>query len=151
MSTYRQILYHIVFRTKYNERTITADTATHLYKYIWGISKNKGCVLFRINGTEDHLHILSDLHPSLALSDYVKDIKVASSSWMKQSGYFPNFKGWGTGYCALTYAYRDKETIINYIRNQQEHHKRESFVDELRRLLQEEGVEFNEHFLLAED
>ena len=67
MSAYRQILYHIVFRTKGSEKTINQDHREDLYKYIWGIVKNKKCVLYRINGIEDHIHILSDLHPSIAL------------------------------------------------------------------------------------
>ena len=83
MSAYRQILYHIVFRTKYSEQVINQEYSADLYKYIWGIIKNKKCMLFRINGMADHIHILSDLHPSVALSDYIKDIKVASNKWMK--------------------------------------------------------------------
>ena len=106
MSAYRQILYHLVFRTKYSEKTINREHATDLYKYIWGIVKNKKCLLFRIKGMEDNIHILSDLHPSIALADYVKDIKVATSKWMKESGYFPYFQGWGIKYCALTYSYK---------------------------------------------
>jgi len=67
MSAYRQILYHIVFRTKGSEKTITHEHREELYKYIWGITKNKNCVLFRINGMDEHVHIFSDLHPSVAL------------------------------------------------------------------------------------
>ena len=66
MSAYRQIPYHIVFRTKGSEKTIRQEHRKDLYQYIWGIIKNKNCVLFQINGMEDHIHILSDLHPSIA-------------------------------------------------------------------------------------
>jgi putative transposase len=79
MGTYRQIFYHIVFGTKSRRQTITKEYDEELYKYIYGIIKNKRCKLYRINGIEDHIHIMSDLHPSICLSDYVKDIKVASS------------------------------------------------------------------------
>ncbi|MDO5522600.1 MAG: transposase [Bacteroidia bacterium] len=51
--------------------------------------KNRKCVLYQINGTENHIHILSDLHPTVALSNYIKEIKTASNHWMKQSGNFP--------------------------------------------------------------
>ncbi len=95
---------------------------------------------------EDHLHILCDLHPTIALADYLRDIKTSSSIWLKQSGKFPDFEGWADGYAAFTYAWRDKEMIANYIKNQQEHHKRESFEDELKRLLKENGIELNERF-----
>jgi len=93
MSAYRQILYHIVFRTKGSEKTINHEHRVDLYQYFWGIVKNKKCVLFRINGMEDHIHILSDLHPSVALADYIRDIKVSSSKWIKNSGLFPDFNG----------------------------------------------------------
>ena len=144
MSAYRQILYHIVFRTKDSEKTINQQHSSDLYKYIWGIIKNKKCILFRINGMEDHIHILSDLHPSLALADYIRDIKVSSSKWMKESGLFPDFKGWGIKYCALTYSYNDRNMIINYIKNQQEHHKKESFQDEIKRLFMEQSIDLDE-------
>jgi len=144
MSTYRQILYHIIFRTKGSEKTINRERAADLYKYIWGIIKNKKCVLFRINSMEDHIHLLSDLHPSVALADYIKEIKVSSSKWMKESGYFPAFRGWGIKYCALTYSYKERDVIANYIRNQQEHHKKESFQEEIARLLKEHGIDMDE-------
>ena len=93
---------------------------------------------------EDHIHILSDLHPSVALADFVRDIKISSTKWMKESGFFPNFKGWGIKYCALTCSYKDRETIVNYIKNQQEHHKQESFEDEIKRFFREQGIDFEE-------
>ena len=144
MSAYRQILYHIVFRTKGSGKTINQTHSTDLYRYIYGIIKNKDCILFRINGMEDHIHILSDLHPSIALADYIRDIKVSSSKWMKESGLFPDFVGWGIKYCAITYSYKERDILINYIKNQQEHHKQESFQDEIRRLFKEQGIDFDE-------
>jgi len=144
MSAYRQILYHIVFRTKASEKTINQEHSADLHKYIWGIIKNKKCFLYRINSMEEHIHILSDLHPSVALADYIKDIKVSSSKWIKESGLFPNFRGWGIKYCALTYSYKEKNFIINYIKNQREHHKKESFQDEIKRFFKEEGIELEE-------
>ena len=97
---------------------------------------------------EDHIHIFSDLHPSICLSDFVKDIKVASSIWMKESGLHPLFTGWQDKYGAFTYSVREKDMIINYIRNQKEHHKTETFYDEFKRLLMENEIEFDEKYLL---
>jgi putative transposase len=147
MSSYRQILYHIVFRTKSNIPAIDPKYKTELYKYIWGIVKNKNCKLFQINGIEDHIHILSDLHPSVSLADFVKDIKVASSIWAKQSGFFPKFRGWSEGYGAFTYAYRNKEMIKRYIKNQEEHHRRKSFKEEYISLLKEFGIDHDDRFI----
>ena len=146
MSSYRQILYHIIFRTKDGLKTIVPVHSRELFAYLMGIVKNKNCFLYQMNGMEDHLHILCDLHPSLALADYLRDIKTSSSIWLKHSGKFPEFGGWADGYAALTYAWKDKDLIVNYIKNQQEHHKKESFLDELRRLLKEHGIEVDEKF-----
>jgi putative transposase len=97
---------------------------------------------------EDHIHIFSDLHPTVSLSGYIKDIKVASSVWMKASGKFPKFEAWQEGYGAFTYSIREKDMIINYIKNQKEHHKTETFYDEFKRLLIENEIEFDEKYFL---
>ena len=94
MGTYRQIFYHIIFGTKNREATISESHESELYKYIWGVINEQKSMLYRINSMPDHLHIFSDLHPSICLSDFVKNIKVASNIWMKNSGKFPIFSGW---------------------------------------------------------
>jgi REP element-mobilizing transposase RayT len=147
MSSYRQIYYHIVFGTKSHKPTLTDEFSEEIYKYIWGIIKNKNCKLYRINGYKEHLHILSDLHPSLALADYVKDIKTSSSLWIKNHGKFPNFDGWAEGYAAFTISYNDRNRVIDYIKNQKEHHKAETFIEEYKKLLKEYGIEFDEKYL----
>jgi len=98
MSSYRQLLYHIVFRTKNGMPSINPEHADQLFSYITGIIKNKNSHLYRINGTENHLHILTDLHPSYALSDFIRELKVSTSVWMKERGLFPSFDGWADGY-----------------------------------------------------
>jgi putative transposase len=146
MSSYRQILYHLVFRTKNSRKAIVHEHSRELYAYIMGFIRNKNCFLYRINGIEDHIHILCDLHPSIALADFMRDLKTASSLWIKQSGKFPEFSGWAEGYAALTYSYRDKNKIVRYIKNQQEHHRKKSFEKELKRLLEKQGVVIDERY-----
>ena len=146
--SYRQIFYQIVFGTKHRQPTIPESHCNELYQYISGIIKKKNCHLYRINGIEDHLHIFSDLHPTVSLSNYIKDIKVASNNWMKANGNFPEFDAWQERYAAFTYSIREKDMIINYIKNQKEHHKVETFYDEFKRLLEENGIEFDEKYLL---
>ena len=147
MSSYRQIIYHIVFETKYRRRVLNSTHKEELYNYIAGILKNKNCKLHQINGVEDHIHLLCDLHPSVALADLVKDIKVATSLWIKDSGKFPGFVGWAEGYAAFTYAYRNREMIANYIKNQERHHAKKNYKAELIDLLKEAGVDYNERYL----
>ncbi|MDH6534478.1 IS200/IS605 family transposase [Parabacteroides sp. 52] len=147
MSSYKQILYHIVFCTKKRNATLSLEHSEVLYKYIWGIIKQKKSVLYRINGMEDHIHILSSLHPSIALADYVRDIKRATSTWLSSSGLFPYFSGWAEGYAAFTYTWRDKEKVENYIRKQREHHKGISFEEEYKKLLAEFDIEIDDRYL----
>jgi putative transposase len=147
MTSHRQIIYHIVFGTKNRLPTISIENKKELYKYIWGIIKNKNCKLYQINGTENHIHLLTDLHPSVSLADFVKTVKVSSSLWIKEHGKFPGFKGWAEGYGAFTYAYSDKLTISNYIKNQEEHHKKINFQSEYIVLLKEFGIDFDERYL----
>ena len=147
MNSYRQILYHIVFCTYNRENTIPLEQQEALYKYIWGIITNRKGVVYQINGMENHIHILSDLHPTVALADFIKEIKTASNFWMKQTGKYPEFIHWSEGYCALTYTYRDKAMIVNYIKNQKKHHRHVAFEEEYRDLLEENGVEFDEQYI----
>ncbi|MBN1388892.1 MAG: transposase [Bacteroidales bacterium] len=146
MSSYRQLLYHLVFRTKHSLPTIKQDNAYQLYSYITGIVKNKNSQLYRINGIENHVHILTDLHPSIALADFMRDIKACSSLWMKNSGLFPSFTGWAGGYGAFTCSYRYIGRLLEYIKNQQEHHRKKTFEEEYRSLLLEWGINIDERF-----
>lgn len=136
-----------MFGTKSHKPTLSDEYCEELYKYIWGIIKNKNCRLYRINGSKEHLHLLSDLHPSIALADFVKEIKIASSIWLKQNNNFHNFEGWAEGYGAFTISHTDRDKIIEYIKNQKEHHRKETFIEEYRRLLKEFGIDYDEKYL----
>ena len=148
MSTYTQILYQVVFSTKNRERTLLKPNREALFKYIGGILNNKQCHLYRINGIEDHLHIVTHLHPSVALANLVKDIKLASSEYIKREGLFQNFTGWQSGYGAFTYTVKEKDRLIEYVSNQEEHHKIKTFKEEYIELLKEHRIEYDEKYLL---
>lgn len=108
-----------------------------LYGYIVGLLENKKCHPYRINGVEDHIHILTHIHPSVSLSDLVKDIKVSTSKYIKEKKLFAGFTSWQEGYGAFTYSVREKEILINYIKNQEEHHRKKTFGEEYIELLDE--------------
>jgi putative transposase len=146
MSSFRQHLYHIVFRTKDSSPSINQENADNLYSYIAGTIKNKKSHLYRINGVENHLHILTDINPSLAPIDFMRDVKVSSSLWMKAGNLFPAFTGWAVGYGSFTCSYNDLDRLIEYIKNQQEHHRKTSFEQEYRSLLLEYGIKPDEKF-----
>jgi REP element-mobilizing transposase RayT len=148
MSTYTQILYQIVFSTKFREQTLVKPMVDELYRYIWGILKNKSCHLYRIGGTSDHIHIITHLHPSVSLASLVKDIKIAGSEFIKSNNLFPDFNGCQSGYGAFTYSFNEKDTLIEYVKNQEQHHTKVSFKDELIDLLKEQGIHYDEKYFL---
>jgi REP element-mobilizing transposase RayT len=148
MSTHTQICYHIVFSTKDRQPVLRADRRQDLFRYIWGVLKNRESHLYRINGTEDHVHILSSLHPSVSLAGLIKDVKTGSSRWIKQERIFRMFSHWQDGYAAFTHSKAEIEGLIEYIKGQEEHHRRTTFAEEYRSLLEEAGIEFDERYLL---
>jgi len=143
--SYVQILIHAVVRTYKSENTLpTDDRVKFLYQDMWGIIKNKGGYLYRINSMSDHVHMLFTMPPTIALSDFMKAIKASSSKIIKTKEGFEKFKAWGEGYAALSYSLKDKDMIVNYIINQQEHHKKITFRDEYLSFIKEMGLEFDE-------
>jgi REP element-mobilizing transposase RayT len=148
--SYTRLLYHIVFRTKSSKNTIPEAHEKELYAYLMGIINNKKSKLYRVGGTSNHIHLLIDMHPTIALSDFMKELKEYSSKWMVKNPNFPHFEGWAVSFAAFTYNLKEKETIINYIKNQKEHQKSVSFEDELRSFLIENGVDIDERYFLNE-
>lgn len=148
MSTYTQILYQIVYSSKNQKRSLLKENRQDLFKYMWGILQNNKCHLYRLNGVEDHLHIITHLHSSVALSNLVKDLKLASTEFIKSNNLFPQFNGWQNGYSAFTYSIDSKNSLVEYVKNQEEHHKNVTFKAELKPLLKEHRIPFDEKYLL---
>ena len=146
--SYTKLLYHIVFRTKYGKNTIPEQHEKELYAYIMGIISNKKSKLYRIGGVENHLHLLIDIHPTFAVSDFMKELKEYSSKWLAKNPNFPDFEGWAMSFAAFSYNLSDKQKIINYIKNQKEHHKTVSFEEEYRQFLLENDIEIDEKYFL---
>ena len=150
MSTYTQIIYQIVFGSKDYSPFLSNENENMLFAYIAGILKNKSCHPYIVGGVSNHIHIITHIHPAVALSLVVKDIKLASHKLiLEKSGLFSNFTGWQTGYGAFTYNISSKVSLIKYVENQREHHKGCSYKTELTKLLSDHSVDFNEDFLLT--
>jgi putative transposase len=148
MGTHTQLIYHLVFSTKHREPTIIPDQKKRMFAFIHQLLINKDCHLYRINGVEDHIHILTHIHPTIAIATLVKDIKLAADDFIYREGIFPMFKGWQDGYGAFSESIKAKERLIAYIKNQEEHHRKMSFLDEYKGLLKEYEIEFDEKYLL---
>jgi putative transposase len=145
--SYTNLLYHIIFSTKDRKPVITEDYQPRLYEYIGGILRGTGGISLGINGTEDHVHVLTKLRPDRALSDVLRDLKANATGWMHDV--FPALEdfSWQRGYGAFTVSYSNVDEVRNYIARQEEHHRRISFRDEFIQFLKANGIEYDDRYL----
>jgi REP element-mobilizing transposase RayT len=149
-NTYTQIFYHLVFVVKRRQSLIDPSWKNDLYKYISGIIAHQNQKLYILNGMPDHLHILVSCKPNVMLSDLVKEIKEHSSKYINEQKFTAEKFSWQEGYGAFSVSYRNVEQIVNYIKNQEEHHKVQSFREEYIDFLKEQNIDFEEKYLFEE-
>jgi REP element-mobilizing transposase RayT len=147
MSTYLQVLYQLVFCTKYRQKTLVGSNRKELFRYMYGILDKRNCHVYIINGVSDHVHIITHVHPSISLSSLIQEIKAGSSNFIKKKELFPDFQGWQNGYGAFTYSSEAKKNLIRYVKNQEQHHGEISSRDELIELLKKEEVAYDLQYL----
>jgi putative transposase len=99
----------------------------------------------------DHIHLLIGLPPSVSVSTFVHDLKCSATKYLQsQKEDFPLFDGWSRSYCALSYSIHEKQKIINYIMGQKEHHKHHNYEEEIKALLHEFMISYDEKYLLSD-
>lgn len=148
--SYTNLVYHIVFRTYRSRPSINEESEKLLYAYILGFVKNQKGTLYRIGGMPDHIHMLVSIPPTIALSEYMRQLKLATGKWLKENPNFPIFDGWGQSFAAFTYSKEDVPVIRQYIINQKEHHKRVSFAEEYRKFILDNGGDIDEDYFLKD-
>ena len=148
--SYTQLSYHIVLRTHRSGRTLVEAHERDLYNYMFGFNRNHEVVTYRIGGMSDHVHLLVGLPPTLAVSKYVQELKIATSKWLKENPDFPAFEGWTREYAAFTVSSEARESVTRYIRGQKEHHRVVPLEEELRRILAENQVVYKEEYFLRD-
>lgn len=146
-NTYSQIYIQIVFAVYGRENLIKSEWKDELYKYITGIVKNKKQKLLAINGVSYHIHILLNIKPNVALSDLVRDIKANSSRFINEKKYVKGKFSWQEGFGAFSYSISQLADVIQYIENQEDHHKETSFKDEYLRYLKRFQIEYDEKYI----
>ena len=151
MGSFTQLTYHIVFATKYRRRTIHDNVRERLYEYVGGTLRAKKGSLIEIGGTDDHVHTLARLSPSLAVADVVRDVKANSSKWMNEHTETKSPFEWQKGYGAFTVSYSNMQSVQNYIRNQGEHHGTKTFQEEYIEFLKRHDIEFRFEYLFEDE
>ena len=145
--SFSQIYLHIVFSTKQRYPFISPNIQSELYTYIGGIIKNLNTVPIMISGIEDHIHILTSFPRTISVADFVKKIKTGSSHWIKDKGKEFQHFGWQDGYGVFSVSPSKKQAVIDYIVNQKEHHKKQTFQDELIHFLNKYEIKYDKQYL----
>lgn len=149
-NTYTQLYFHIVFAVKGRENLIAVKWKDELYKYISGIISNKNQKLMIINGMPNHIHLLIGTKPTCNLSDLVRDIKANSSKWINEKRFVKGKFEWQTGFGAFTVSQSGVNNVINYIKNQEEHHKVKTFKEEYIDFLKANEIDYNTEYVFTE-
>ncbi len=144
---FSQIDLHIVFAVKYQRALLAKEWRDDVYKYTTGIIQHYGHKLLCIGGVEDHVHIFIGYKHTQLLSDLVKEIKNSSNDYIKSNNLCNHKFAWQNGYGVFSHNISQRDVVINYILNQEEHHKKKSFKKEYLQMLEKSQIEFKNEYL----
>ena len=147
-NTFHQLYVQIVFSVKKRESLIPIKHKEEIHKYITGIVKNNKCKMIAINSVEDHIHIFVGIHPTISVSNLVKDIKTSTTEFIKDKRWIKFKFNWQDGYGAFSYSRSHIDKVVKYIENQEIHHKKKSYAEEYKEFMEKFGVEYDEKYLL---
>ena len=141
---------HLIFHVKAAGVNFRDEDLPQIFRYIGGIINGLGGIPIEIGGTTNHVHILTSLPKSMALIDFVREIKAYSSKWLKQldDHYMPF--AWQDGYGAFSVSPSLLDKTVQYIRKQEEHHKTRSFNEEYRLFLEAYGIDYDERYAFGD-
>ena len=146
-NTYTQIYVQIVIAVLGRANVIKENYREELEKYICGIIFNRKCKPLALFCNPDHTHILIGLHPSISVSELTRDIKSASSRFIKEKKWITGTFAWQDGFGSFTYSKSQIDTVVKYILNQPNHHKKTSFREEYLEILRKNDVQYDDRYL----
>jgi REP element-mobilizing transposase RayT len=146
-NTYHSLYVHVVFSTKRREHWLGEDIRNRVWAYIGGIARDNGMAALAVGGMADHVHVLLKLPPTQNISRAVQLIKGGSSKWIHET--FPSLRKfrWQDGYGAFTVCRGHVDAVVQYIKNQKEHHRAKTFQEEYLRFLSEYRVSYDQRYV----
>lgn len=145
--TFTNLLYHIVFSTKNRIPLISPSLQPDLYAYMGGIIRGEGGILLEAGGMPEHVHLLAKFKPAVSVSEMLQRIKGKSSKWVNEEHAALRKFGWQEGFSAFSVSESRVSAVRRYLQQQEIHHRRQSYQDEVRALLQRHGIEYDERYL----
>lgn len=146
-NTYTQIHLQIVFAVKYRRAMIQPTWKNRLHQYITGIVRNHNHKMLAINTMPDHLHMLIGYRPHQSLSDLMSKVKGDSSEWINLEHLTKGLFRWQEGYGAFSYTKPLVPVVANYIANQEEHHRKKTFLEEYKDFLEEFEIDYDDRYI----
>jgi putative transposase len=145
--SYVSSYFHCVFSTKERRPQIVPGLRERLWPFLGGIARQNGMTAIEIGGVSDHVHLLVSLPSTLSIAKALQLIKGGSSKWVHDT--FPEHQlfGWQVKYGAFSVSVSLLEKTIQYIKNQEKHHARMSFKEELLALLKKHRIAYDERYL----
>ena len=141
------ILIHLIWSTKDRHPWLEPGIREKTHAFLAGAVRQCDCEAYRVGGVADHVHLAVRLSRTLSVADLVKEVKTASSKWLKaQDPAFTDFY-WQLGYGAFSVGMSQKETLLHYIDTQEEHHRTRTFQDEYRDFLKKYGIDYDERYV----
>jgi len=145
--TYTRLSFHCIFSTKERRAFITDDIRERLYAYIAGILREHGARVVVAGGTEDHVHLLAELPPTLPVADAMRLVKANSSKWVRESYPTHSSFGWQTGYAAFSVSTSAVDDVVHYIQQQAKHHRTRTFAEEFVEFLRRHKIEYDKRYV----
>jgi putative transposase len=146
-NTYTQIHIQCVAAVKYRRSLIALEWKEKLHKYITGIVQNYGHKMIAINTMPDHLHFFFGCRPDQSISDLMKCVKAGSSEWINNENFCSSKFRWQEGFGAFSYSKSQIPIVANYIHNQEQHHKKKTFLNEYTQMLEKAGVQYDSRYI----
>ncbi len=146
-NTFTKINIHVVFAVKSRENLLFDHFKDDLFKYISGILKNNNQFPLAVNGYRDHVHLFFELHPTSSLSEIIKIVKANSSKWINSNKFVDGYFEWQQGYSAFSYSKTQRDGVIKYIINQEQHHKFKTFREEYVEILKKFDIKFENRYI----
>jgi putative transposase len=146
-NSYTQIHIQCVMAVKYRASLIQPDWKDQLQKYMTGVVQNYGHKMLAINNMPDHLHMFFGFRPNQSLSDLMRIVKSESSKWINDKQFTPAIFNWQEGYGAFSYSRSHVQRVVEYVLNQEEHHRHKTFLEEYEQFLKQFEVDYDERYI----
>jgi REP element-mobilizing transposase RayT len=145
--SFSSLLVHLIFSTKNRARSLTPEVNSALHPYLAVVLKDNNCAPVQVGGIDEHVHLLFRLSRTHTIAKMVEIVKIGSTKWLKSKSLVVGDFHWQSGYGAFSVSESAKDSVVKYILNQHEHHRKVTFQEEYRQFLDRHGIAYDEKYM----